>query len=149
MVAAGRIPLPDVLMTADATVGWNWIAAQLDNGYDISAYDLFDRIDPAKSHGRWTSTRTFNEYPTRYRLDVPRAGIAVDITASLPGQEVVTMISAPACWEGRVRHSSVWVRRYERAADRAASSGCGPAGTTGHRCHRPRTLTSSSRRAIR
>ena len=79
-------------------VAWNWVAAQLDNGSEVSAYELFDRQDPAKSHGRWvividalgerhaytdftletldwwTSTRTFNEYPTRYRLEVPTRG---------------------------------------------------------------------------
>ena len=110
----------------DATVGWNWIAAQLDNGYDITAYDLFDRAEPSRSHGRWvivigpngerrayedftfealgrwTSTKTFNEYPTQYRLEVPRAGLSLDITPAMPGQEVVTLISAPAFCEGRV-----------------------------------------------
>ena len=109
------------------TVGWNWLATQLDNGWSISAYDLFRRDDPAVGHGRWvivvspsgevspydefsftaeapwTSTRTFNQYPTRYRLEVPRAGIALDIEAALPAQELVTMMSPPGFWEGRVR----------------------------------------------
>ena len=109
-----------------AKVGWNWLAAQLDNGFSVSAYNIFDRGDTALSHGRWvivvgpsgertaydeftfttadpwTSTRTFNEYPTRYHLEVPRAGIALDVDAVLPGQELVTTIAAPAFWEGRV-----------------------------------------------
>jgi geranylgeranyl pyrophosphate synthase/predicted secreted hydrolase len=109
-----------------SSVGWNWLAAQLDNGYDISAYELIDRKDPRRSHGRWvivsdpsggraaydeftfepldswTSTRTFNEYPTAYRLTVPRARLALEVNASLAGQEVVTIISPPAFWEGRV-----------------------------------------------
>ena len=36
-----------------ATVGWNWLSAQLDNGSCITAYDLFDRDDTGRSHGRW------------------------------------------------------------------------------------------------
>jgi geranylgeranyl pyrophosphate synthase/predicted secreted hydrolase len=111
---------------ADSKVGWNWISAQLDNGYDVTAYDLVDKSNPSKSHGRWvilidpsggrhpytdfsfealdtwTSTRTFNEYPTRYRLEVDRAGLVLDISAALPAQEIMTVISAPAFWEGRV-----------------------------------------------
>jgi geranylgeranyl pyrophosphate synthase len=110
-----------------ATVGWNWLAAQLDNGYDICAFDLFDRDSHTRSHGRWvivvspsgarsayddftfntsgpwTSTKTFNHYPTRYHLEVPRAGISLEAEAALPGQEIVTVISPPGFWEGRVQ----------------------------------------------
>jgi geranylgeranyl pyrophosphate synthase len=111
----------------EATVGWNWLAAQLDNGWEVSAYDLFDRVDPSKTHGRWailidpagerhaytdftfealdrwTSTKTFNEYPAGYRLEVKHAGLSLEITPAMPGQEVITIISAPAFWEGRVQ----------------------------------------------
>ena len=110
----------------DRTVAWNWVAAQLNNGCEISAYDLFDREDPGKSHGRWvivvdpsgerhaysdfsfqpldywTSTKSFNEYPTRYRLEVERADLRLDIVASLPAQEILTIISPPGFWEGVV-----------------------------------------------
>ena len=109
-----------------ATVGWNWLAAQLDNGCTISAFDMFDRGNTARSRGRWvivtspsgerhaydeftftgdahwTSARTFNQYPTRYRLEVPRAGIELAIDAALAAQEMVTVISPPGFWEGRV-----------------------------------------------
>jgi geranylgeranyl pyrophosphate synthase/predicted secreted hydrolase len=111
---------------ASSAVGWNWAALQLDNGYDVTAYDLFDKAEPSTSHGRWvivvdpsggrhahddftlraldtwTSTKTFNEYPTRYRLDIDRAGLHVELTAAMPGQEVMTIISPPAFWEGLV-----------------------------------------------
>ena len=111
---------------SDAKVAWNWVAAQLDNGYEISAYDLIDKQDASKSHGRWvvvidpaghrraytdfsfealdswTSTRTFNEYPTRYILNVPEADLTLDITAQFPEQEMITLISAPGFWEGFV-----------------------------------------------
>lgn len=111
---------------ADAKVIWNWVSGQLDNGYDVTAYDLIDKSNPAKSHGRWvividpsgerhsftdfefeasdswTSTRTFNEYPTRYRLAVERADLFLDIVTDFPAQEIMTLISPPAFWEGRV-----------------------------------------------
>ena len=111
---------------SDTNVAWNWVSAQLDNGYDVTAYDLFDSADPTISCGRWvivvdpngeridysdfsfegldywTSTRTFNEYPTRYRLDVPGANLTLDISATLANQEIITLLSPPAFWEGRV-----------------------------------------------
>ena len=111
---------------AESSVAWNWLAAQLENGYEVSAYDMFDREDPSVAYGRWvvvvdpggdrrvytdfsfdgldrwTSTKTFNEYPTRYRLEVPDAGLSLDIAAAIPGQEIMTIISAPAFWEGVV-----------------------------------------------
>jgi geranylgeranyl pyrophosphate synthase/predicted secreted hydrolase len=111
---------------ATPKVAWNWLAAQLDNGYEVSAYDLFDRQDHSRSHGRWvivvdpagerraytdfafdahdfwTSTRTFNEYPTRYSLHVPAAGLSLDVRATMAGQEIQTVISAPGFWEGAV-----------------------------------------------
>jgi geranylgeranyl pyrophosphate synthase/predicted secreted hydrolase len=109
---------------SDTKVAWNWVAAQLDNGYEVSAYDLIDKADPSISHGRWaivvdpsgerrsytdfaletldawTSTQTFNEYPTRYLLSVPEAGLSLDIAAAFPHQEMITLISAPGFWEG-------------------------------------------------
>jgi geranylgeranyl pyrophosphate synthase/predicted secreted hydrolase len=111
---------------ADPKVAWNWLAAQLDTGHCVSAYDLIDRADPTKSHGRyaivvepdgtsrtyercsfesldsWTSTRTFNEYPTRYLLNIPEAGISLDVAAAFPEQELITVITAPGFWEGQV-----------------------------------------------
>jgi geranylgeranyl pyrophosphate synthase/predicted secreted hydrolase len=114
----------DASGSSERKVGWNWVAAQLDNGYEVSAYDLIDGEDPRKSHGRWvivvdpsgkrheytdfsfealgcwTSTRTFNEYPRSYRLEVPGAALSLDIVAALPEQEIMTLISPPAFWEG-------------------------------------------------
>jgi geranylgeranyl pyrophosphate synthase len=110
----------------ESKVGWNWLSAQLDNGYEVSAYDLFERgnrsigrgrwvivVDPAgerhaysdftfEPRGSWTSTRTFNEYPTAYELRVPAAGLSLDVTVAMPHQEMITVISAPAFWEGVV-----------------------------------------------
>jgi geranylgeranyl pyrophosphate synthase/predicted secreted hydrolase len=113
------------------TVGWNWLSAHLENGWDVTAYDLFDKADASRSHGRWvilvdpvgerhayrdftfealdswTSTRTFNEYPTRYRLEVDEAALSLDIVASQPEQELITVMSPPAFWEGLVMLTGV------------------------------------------
>src|SRR5215813_8080249 len=108
------------------SVAWNWISAQLDNGYEISAYDLFDVERDGQSCGRWiividpsgarrdhrtfvfepleswSSTRTFTEYPTRWRLEIPEARIYLTVEAAFAAQEFITVISKPAFWEGRV-----------------------------------------------
>ncbi|MFN8321668.1 MAG: polyprenyl synthetase family protein [Chitinophagales bacterium] len=110
-------------------VSWNWIAMQLNNGCELTAYDLIDlktgedcgsfiiMIDKAgKRHyskkfslkpigESWTSTRTFNEYPTKWKLEVPEFGLSVVADAAFPNQEFATVISKPAFWEGRMNIS--------------------------------------------
>lgn len=108
-------------------VGWNWLSTQLDNGCEISAYDLFDLsgknpkgvgkwaiiIDPNGKRtaytkfnlqplDTWTSMRTFNDYPIKWKLDVPEAKISLNVTTPFEQQEFMTVISKPAFWEGRV-----------------------------------------------
>ncbi|HWB63250.1 MAG TPA: polyprenyl synthetase family protein, partial [Chitinophagales bacterium] len=51
---------------------------------------------------RWTSTRTFNEYPVAWKLEAPDFKIAVTAKAVFPNQEFATVISKPAFWEGRM-----------------------------------------------
>ncbi len=104
---------------------WNWISVQLDNGYQISAYDLFDDVratglgrwaivvDPQGRRHKsvnfrleplthWISTRTFAEYPTSWALEIPEVELSLEVEAAFPAQEFVTIISEPAFWEGRV-----------------------------------------------
>ncbi|MDB5281083.1 MAG: hypothetical protein JWO06_158, partial [Bacteroidota bacterium] len=107
-------------------VSWNWIAIQLDNGCELTAYDLIDLrtgedcgsfvilIDEkGKRHHsnifhlkpigeRWTSTRTFNNYPVSWQLEAPDFKLAVEAHAAFPNQEFATIISKPAFWEGRM-----------------------------------------------
>lgn len=114
---------------AKKDVSWNWIAMQLDNGCELTAYDLIDLktgedcgsfiilIDEKgnrhhsnkfklKQHGElWTSTRTFNEYPTHWTLEAPELGLKVKAEAAFPNQEFATVISKPAFWEGRMNIS--------------------------------------------
>lgn len=51
----------------------------------------------------WRSTRTFNDYPTAWRLRVPDAALDLVIEAEVEDQEFITVISKPAFWEGRCR----------------------------------------------
>jgi geranylgeranyl pyrophosphate synthase/predicted secreted hydrolase len=107
-------------------VSWNWIAVQLSNGCELSAYDLIDlrtgedcgsfiilidekgnRHHSTNYHLKpigeeWTSTRTFNTYPTTWELEAPEFKLSLVIEASFPGQEFATVISKPAFWEGRM-----------------------------------------------
>jgi geranylgeranyl pyrophosphate synthase/predicted secreted hydrolase len=107
-------------------VSWNWIAVQLSNGCELSAYDLIDLktgedcgsfiilIDEkGKRHHstnyhlkpvgeEWTSTRTFNTYPTTWELEAPDFKLSLVIEAAFPAQEFATVISKPAFWEGRM-----------------------------------------------
>lgn len=112
-------------------VSWNWIAMQLDNGSELTAYDLVDLkskkncgafvilIDEkGKRHysdqfilkpiGKlWTSTRTFNSYPTAWTLEAPEFGLNVVAQSAFPNQEFGTAISKPAFWEGRMNISGM------------------------------------------
>jgi len=109
-------------------VAWNWVSAQLDNGWDLTAYETIELsqdqqvplerrlvlIDP---HGArqvyatfelqplayWTSTRTFSEYPVRWRLLVPEVKLDLMIESEFAGQEFQTLLNGPGFWEGRVR----------------------------------------------
>jgi geranylgeranyl pyrophosphate synthase/predicted secreted hydrolase len=107
-------------------VSWNWIAVQLSNGCELSAYDLIDlktgedcgsfiilidekgnRHHSTNYHLKpigeeWTSTRTFNTYPTTWELEAPDFKLSLQIEAAFPAQEFATVISKPAFWEGRM-----------------------------------------------
>ncbi len=112
-------------------VAWNWISVQLDNGFEITAYDLFDDaancqrcacwaivVDPTGARRQcrsftfepldsWTSARTFIDYPTNWRLDIPEMGLSLAVKAAFEKQEFITIISEPSFWEGRVNISGV------------------------------------------
>ena len=50
----------------------------------------------------WRSTRTFQDYPTNWTLEIPEAKLSVALEAAFADQEFITVISKPAFWEGRV-----------------------------------------------
>jgi len=105
-------------------LGWNWTAIQLDDGSDLTAYEIIDVAskdtvgkwmihvlpdgsqrsveDVAFAPGKlWTSTRTFHTYPTSWRLTAPSIALDLVIDAAMDDQEMITVISKPAFWEGK------------------------------------------------
>ncbi|MBP9195749.1 MAG: polyprenyl synthetase family protein [Saprospiraceae bacterium] len=107
-------------------VAWNWVAIQLDNGYQLTVYDVHTSktikdkdtylilVDPKgqkhktqkfkfDSYGpKWTSTRTFNEYPTKWRISSEAFKLDLEMVAAFDQQEFGTVISKAAFWEGRL-----------------------------------------------
>ena len=106
-------------------MSWDWIGAQLDNGWDLSIYCMVDDatgescgrfailVDPSgraqrfttctfEGRAPWTSSKTFVEYPTAWQISIPEAGLTLDARAAFHAQELITMISRPSFWEGRV-----------------------------------------------
>lgn len=113
---------------------WEWAGVQLDNGWDLSLSTLYDvdvhtgvrtvRDAPAIASGpggervqlethrlegfdEWTSVRTFNSYPTRWRLRAPFQAVDLVLTAAFPDQECRTLSAGRGFWEGRVDAAGV------------------------------------------
>ena len=107
-----------------ADVAWNWIAAQLGDGREVTVYTMVDAhsgaqvgaqaivVDADGQESRyedftleaedpWRSTRTFQDYPTRWTLTIPGADARLTLVAALEDQELITVLSKPAFWEGR------------------------------------------------
>ncbi len=111
-------------------LGWNWTAIQLDDGTDVTAYEIID-VRAGKTVGKWlividadgtrhavddvtfeagatwTSKRSFHAYPVQWRLRAPSIGLDVAIEAAFHDQELITVISKPAFWEGRCQARGV------------------------------------------
>lgn len=105
-------------------LGWNWTAVQLDNGTDLTAYEIVD-VKTNETVGKWmilidadgtrrsiddvtftaehpwTSKRTFHAYPTSWRVRAPSIALDLTVQAAFEDQELITVISKPAFWEGR------------------------------------------------
>jgi geranylgeranyl pyrophosphate synthase/predicted secreted hydrolase len=104
-------------------IAWNWVSAQLDDGSDVSVYELV-HSETGEDKGRWAvlidaegqrhaftdftlgprgmwrSVRTFEKYPTGFSLRIPGAKLELEVDAVVADQELVTVISKPAFWEG-------------------------------------------------
>jgi geranylgeranyl pyrophosphate synthase/predicted secreted hydrolase len=59
--------------------------------------------DAGKPAGWWRSTRSFQRYPTTWRVSVPSADLELELEAEFAEQEMITLIARPAFWEGRMR----------------------------------------------
>ena len=112
---------------AEGQVGWDWFSLQLDDGRELMLYDLRRRdgsrdfargtlIDAsgqatylaaddwsATVTARWRSPATGADYPARWRVTVPRAGLTLEIEPLLAAQENVSrLVPGLAYWEGGV-----------------------------------------------
>jgi predicted secreted hydrolase len=106
-------------------VGWDWFSIQLDNGSELMVFQLRrsdGSVDPFSSGtliapdgstqslsredfqivatGNWESPHTGARYPAAWRVSVPTAGLALNITPYLADQELNVSY---AYWEGAVR----------------------------------------------
>eukprot|EP00461_Guttulinopsis_vulgaris_P001548 UN01548 len=109
----------------DDSFAWNWFSMQLDDGSDVTATNLVDIItnevkdnflvwigpdgerieyrDMEVSHSNpWMSVRSGNSYPLEWKLTVPSAELELNLKAVMANQEVFTLLSRPAYWEGRL-----------------------------------------------
>ncbi len=121
----GAPPAETASAPAAAETSWRWTSIQLDDGTDVSVFliarrstgevldnwTVVSRPDGSSRTVRgarletlatWQSLRSFVEYPTSLRLIVPDLGLELELVASFEDQEVLTVISDPGFWEGRV-----------------------------------------------
>lgn len=108
--------------------GWDWFSMQFDDGHELMLFQMrrSDAARDPRSSGtwvlpdgrtlpigaddfrlepldRWRSAESGAEYPTRWRLIVPRLGLDVEARAALPNQELRTTRSANVTyWEGSI-----------------------------------------------
>ncbi len=107
-------------------IAWNWIGLQLDNGFQLTVYDVHTK-DTERGKGihlimidskgqkhkttdfkfqpygeRWTSTRTFNRYPVKWKVTSEEFQLDLEISTIVDDQEFSTVVSKPAFWEGRI-----------------------------------------------
>ena len=111
--------------------GWDWFSVQLDDGTECMLFELRrmdGSVDPYSSgtyigrDGRashlarsdftlepvafWTSPRSGARYPVKWRVTVPSLGLALDCSAALPDQELVSEDAGGVTyWEGAVSYT--------------------------------------------
>jgi predicted secreted hydrolase len=107
-------------------VGWDWFSLQLDDGRDLMLYQLrgpagrrdwasgtLVQPDGAPSYlsgddwrlspeGSWKSPATGTVYPRRWRLEVPSAGLELEVVPLLMEQENRSRLADLHYWEGAV-----------------------------------------------
>jgi len=113
---------------ASDQAGWDWFSLQLSNGTELMLYRMRlknGQPDPASS-GTWTrqdgtvlylkadefkltpleswsSPRTAANYPIRWRIEIPRIHLNVEVSTPLKNQELA--LPSLTYWEGLVRAS--------------------------------------------
>ncbi len=108
--------------------GWDWFSIQLDDQTELMAYFLrhhdgtFSDVSSGtfvSQNGKsvhlnrqemvleildtWKSGRSPGEYPSRWRLEIPRMNLSLDIRPALPDQEMHTeQTTGVVYWEGSI-----------------------------------------------
>lgn len=72
------------------------VVIHLDDGSDL--YAPIELLAPLAT---WTSLYTFHEYAVAWRLEIPATRVTVELRATFPDQELVTVTSADPIWRGR------------------------------------------------
>lgn len=105
-------------------VAWAWTGVQLDDGSEVTYAKTTDNlgkgtlVDKAVliskggstsqvdaelvQTGTWTSLETFIQYGRSWSLSLPTEGLELTLTAVCDSQELISVISTPAYWEGQV-----------------------------------------------
>jgi len=117
----------------DEQVGWDWFSIQLEDGRDLMLFEIRRRdgsIDPRSSGtlieadgsvvhlsfedfslapGRmWRSSNSGASYPIAWKVEVPRYGLRLNVTAAFEDQELRTLDSTGVTyWEGSVATEGV------------------------------------------
>lgn len=118
---------------AHGTLGWDWYAIQLDDGRELMLYQLKDahgkptqfssgtliavdgtvtRLERDRAVitplAWWRSPKTGVRYPSKWRIEVPSEGLAMELIPTVADQELVTSgTTGVTYWEGRCRVTAV------------------------------------------
>ena len=110
-------------------VGWDWVSIQFQDNTELMLFHIRHKdgsIDPYSAGtfvdsggatlylhtdefvmepagATWTSPATRAVYPVRWKISVPKLGLALDCSTLLPSQELASSAGfVPAYWEGAV-----------------------------------------------
>ena len=105
-------------------VAWCWTGVQLDDGSEVTYAKTVDNLgkgtlvdkailvdkvgDTSQRDAEltqtqtWTSLETFIAYGRAWTLAIPEEGLDLELTAVVDAQELISVISTPAYWEGQV-----------------------------------------------
>jgi predicted secreted hydrolase len=109
--------------------GWDWFSLQLDDGREVMLYLLRRKdgsVTPESSGSlierdgsvrhlplnafrvtvpfgaRWRSPHTGAKYPSRWRVEIPEAGLDLRLTPTVADQELASTAGGVSYWEGAV-----------------------------------------------
>jgi predicted secreted hydrolase len=112
-----------------ATAGWTWMALQLNNGTQLSIFDVRSKTAPylaasvlpksgktetvrgvvVKALGSWHSPHTGGTYPSGWIVTIPSLKAVLHVTPAVRDQEVVApQQPAASYWEGSGRISGTF-----------------------------------------